>query len=87
MPDKKLSVIIQEVQGNILVEPEPTHHDTDTQLTEKNRAQPARPTWQKQMEKVAKNTWKWPNIYDFFFRIFYFRHFFMDIFKKRAKNG
>ena len=46
------------------------------------------------MEKLAKNPWKWPNIYDFFFIIFYFRHFFMDIFKKSdkkepkmAKNG
>jgi len=54
----------------------------------KNRVQPTRSTCSKLVQKLAKNSWKWPNINDFFFLIFYFRHFFMDIFlKKSDKKG
>jgi len=54
----------------------------------KNRVQPTRSTCSKLVQKLAKNSWKWPNINDFFFLIFYFRHFFMDIFQKNpTKKG
>ena len=70
MLHKKLSVMIQEQMWMYVC---------TMLVSTKNRVQLARPTWQKYMEKLAKNPWKWPNIYDFFLIIFYFRHFFMDI--------